>query len=1374
MRWTRGALLGLWALFAGARPAPAASPGDSCEEALLPTAFSASSELTAAHAPSYARLNRREGAGGWAPAAGDPAPWLQLDLGSRVRVTGVATQGRYGSSEWVQRYQLLYSDGAGNWRRYQRDDNLWGFSGNENADSVVRHELPRPLVTRFLRFELPGGGAPGDAAGGQAGDAGGRPGLRVAVYGCQYNSSVAYLDGRSLLSLRFAKKTERTIKDVVALHFKTGASDGVLLHGEGQQGDYLTLALHRGRLQLHINLGSSASRGVSGHTLVSAGNLLDDEHWHAVSVHRHGRYVNLTVDRHSRHARTNGDFDYLDLDFQVSFGGMPGAGKSGPSANRFFRGCLENVMYNGVNVIDLAQRKKPAVHVTGNVTSRCLDPGSTAVTFPRPGSWLRLDAPPGLASLSFSLELRTWQERALLLHLPLGGTAGAGGGGAAGGGSLSVVLADGQVSVSVRQARRTNVHITAGSAVNDGQWHLVLVEARRNFLSLVLDGEPSTAMHSNSQLDILTGDHCYLGGCPDATSCPVATLPPSFLGCVRSIVVHQREVDLRLLERGVLGNHSHLQVDTCGILDRCLPDHCEHGGRCAQTWDSFSCQCEGTGYTGTTCHRSVHERSCEAYKQLGRSSGLYSIDTDGSGPLGPVRVFCNITEDAVWTTLPATPRGATAAAEAAAVAAAAVTVSGSSPERPHVARFSYNATAEQLAAVAAQAESCEQQVDYSCRRSRLLNSPEGPPMVWWVARSGERQSYWGGSSPGVHKCACGIERNCTQPRVHCNCDADLPVWQRDSGLLTYKEHLPLQQLVIADTNRTNSAASYRVGPLRCHGDKGLWNAALFTSQSAYLLFPTFRGETNADISFFFKTSASHGIFLENLGLQHFMRIQLKSPQEVSFAFDVGDGPVEVTASSPRPLNDNQWHGVRAERSVKQASLQVDALPARSFQAPAHGHTRLLLNSKLFVGASASGQRGFLGCLRALHMNGVALALEERARVTEGVEPGCTGHCSSYGVLCRNRGRCVERYNGYSCDCTHTPFHGPFCKQEVGAFFEMGTQVRYSFPEPGLAADPLGWHQPQQPPPPLSGGELPGEPGEGSWPGAGLGVEPGGPRALWVQHDARARRAPPRELVRPRRVPRRSPASRRCSLTARSLHVRLGFGTTEESTTSVAVDVRNLANGQPHLLNVTRLGADLYVQLDHYPAVRHVLAVVAPIQMTSPRELYLGRVQDSGDVDAEVLRANAPGFSGCLSRVEFNGAAPLKAALRATPPPWVTVRGRLLQSGCGAVPLTVPPASSSTQPWAHGLDGINGAGDGERVSKGNSTRSAIIGGVIAAVCFALLASLALLARCLLRHKGTYHTHEVKGSDTADHVDSAIMDHDPAFSEPIEESKKEWFI
>lgn len=52
----------------------------------------------------------------------------------------------------------------------------------------------------------------------------------------------------------------KIIKDVIALRFKTSESDGVILHGEGQQGDYITLELRKAKLLLQINLGGQHKR----------------------------------------------------------------------------------------------------------------------------------------------------------------------------------------------------------------------------------------------------------------------------------------------------------------------------------------------------------------------------------------------------------------------------------------------------------------------------------------------------------------------------------------------------------------------------------------------------------------------------------------------------------------------------------------------------------------------------------------------------------------------------------------------------------------------------------------------------------------------------------------------------------------------------------------------------------------------------------------------------------------------------------------------------------------------------------------------------------------------------------------------------------
>ncbi|XP_057403618.1 uncharacterized protein LOC130708315 isoform X6 [Balaenoptera acutorostrata] len=101
----------------------------SCEAPLasaLPRAsFSSSSERSSSHGPGFASLNRRDGAGGWSPLVSNKYQWLQIDLGERMEVTAVATQGGYGSSDWVTSYLLMFSDGGRNWKQYRREESIW-------------------------------------------------------------------------------------------------------------------------------------------------------------------------------------------------------------------------------------------------------------------------------------------------------------------------------------------------------------------------------------------------------------------------------------------------------------------------------------------------------------------------------------------------------------------------------------------------------------------------------------------------------------------------------------------------------------------------------------------------------------------------------------------------------------------------------------------------------------------------------------------------------------------------------------------------------------------------------------------------------------------------------------------------------------------------------------------------------------------------------------------------------------------------------------------------------------------------------------------------------------------------------------------------
>lgn len=67
---------------------------------------------------------RCAGAGGWSPLISDRYQWLEVDLGRRTRITAVATQGRYGSSDWLMGYLLMFSDTGHNWRQHRQEDSL--------------------------------------------------------------------------------------------------------------------------------------------------------------------------------------------------------------------------------------------------------------------------------------------------------------------------------------------------------------------------------------------------------------------------------------------------------------------------------------------------------------------------------------------------------------------------------------------------------------------------------------------------------------------------------------------------------------------------------------------------------------------------------------------------------------------------------------------------------------------------------------------------------------------------------------------------------------------------------------------------------------------------------------------------------------------------------------------------------------------------------------------------------------------------------------------------------------------------------------------------------------------------------------------------
>ena len=66
------------------------------------------------------------------------------------------------------------------------------------------------------------------------------------------------------------------------------------------------------------------------------------------------------------------------------------------------------------------------------------------------------------------------------------------------------------------------------------------------------------------------------------------------------------------------------------------------------------------------------------------------------------------------------------------------------------------------------------------------------------------------------------------------------------------------------------------------------------------------------------------------------------------------------------------------------------------------------------------------------------------------------------------------------------------------------------------------------------------------------------------------------------------------------------------------------------------------------------------------KLIVFHIAENLGLDAEVAKANALGFVGCLASVQYNHITPLKAVLRHSTTAPITIQGALIESSCASL------------------------------------------------------------------------------------------------------------
>ncbi|XP_063891458.1 chondroitin sulfate proteoglycan 4 isoform X1 [Helicoverpa armigera] len=386
----------------------------------------------------------------------------------------------------------------------------------------------------------------------------------------------------------------------MSFRFRTHLSDALLLLAAGKT-DYCMIRLESGRLKLHINLGAGESELSS-----PKGIHLNDTQWHHVSIIRREANLTMKVDETAVKKRLPGRFFELNIHFGIFLGGQGDFSELFLGHMENFRGCMEDVYYNGVKIIEKARSRSGSVHVEG-VTWNCAPEFdadlNSDISFVDEGAYLILPRINSRAGGKWQIEFKTIAQNAIILYNAGGGR---------GSDFLAVEILEGVVRV--KMARGQIVHTVR---VNDGLWHKMHLSFYPSMIELSVD---NIAMHTRIEsggtryLDL--SDSFYLGGIESekqqrAFTKGIKAADSSIMGCIKPIEVDEKVYGLPNA------------VVTYGVSPKCVwwyPCHSSPGnppcvpqGVCEQHGvDHFTCKCDSD-----LC---INPDYAEKYKVFSKSS----------------------------------------------------------------------------------------------------------------------------------------------------------------------------------------------------------------------------------------------------------------------------------------------------------------------------------------------------------------------------------------------------------------------------------------------------------------------------------------------------------------------------------------------------------------------------------------------------------------------------------------------------------------------------------------------------------------------------------------------------------------------------------
>jgi len=200
-------------------------------------------------------------------------------------------------------------------------------------------------------------------------------------------------------------------------------------------------------------------------------------------------------------------------------------------------------------------------------------------------------------------------------------------------------------------------------------------------------------------------------------------------------------------------------------------------------------------------------RTCQDLANIGvTESGTYQLDPDGPDSIAePIMILCDFTTNVTEIVHDKTSE-------------VKIENCPDGGNGCHVTQLNYDAPMDQIRALIAASETCEQSIRFDCFLAPLMVHGSDHMGFWRDYYGTERTFFHGNLDPEQpFGCQCGVTKTCIEPNLSCNCDAKLSDWQVDEGVITEKDLLPITEFAYGPLKYDMEKAKITIGSLRCSG-----------------------------------------------------------------------------------------------------------------------------------------------------------------------------------------------------------------------------------------------------------------------------------------------------------------------------------------------------------------------------------------------------------------------------------------------------------------------------------------------------------------------------------------------------------------------------